>query len=435
MRWVYSLLAYLLLPVLLGYFLWRSRVEPEYRKRWHERIGFIPKQTPGQIWIHAASVGELQAAKPLIDALLERQFYVWVTTFTPTGSDQVQSIWKGRVGHSYLPVDTPGAVSRFLRRLQPGLGMVMESEFWPNLYAGCAQRDIKLVWISARLSERSLSGYKKWLGQGLIQQTMDAVSQVAAQSEADAQRLISAGIHADKVCVTGNIKLDVMPDASVWSRGQAIRQCLGQGPVWVAASTHADEEIAALEAHQRVRQNVPEAVLVLVPRHPQRFEEVALLCQKSGLTFCRHSEDLADMQNTPVVLVDALGVLLPYLAACDVAFVGGSLANIGGHNLLEPAMLGLPVLTGPHVHTWQGVADFLEKAGGLRYVEGVQSLSDQVTAWFTDEAARQACGQAALQAVEQNRGSLVKTLAILEPMLCVGVSPAQSDQNLARRIE
>ncbi|MGH8457779.1 MAG: lipid IV(A) 3-deoxy-D-manno-octulosonic acid transferase, partial [Nevskiales bacterium] len=357
MRRLYSFAFYLLLPLILGYFFWRSLREPGYRQRWRERFGRRPAGAgsavaAGGIWLHVASIGEAQAARPLVESLLKqypRLPPLTLTCITPTGSECLRQLWGERVAHSYLPFDTPAAVTRFLDRLQPKLALVLETELWPNLYASCAARGIPLLMVSARMTETSLKSFNRFPGAGLLRETLACTAGILAQTEADAQRYRRAGAPAERVAVAGNLKFDYRLDPSLVSRAQVLREGWGAArPVWIAASTHEGEEAIVLVAHARLRERQPDLLLVLVPRHPQRFETVAGLCAKSGLSTARRSRGETGDTHSAILLVDTIGELNMFYAAADVVFVGGSLVPVGGHNLLEPAALGLPILVGPH---------------------------------------------------------------------------------------
>lgn len=401
-------------PFAFARLLWRSRREPEYRRRWHERLGFTRNLPTGGLWMHAVSVGEVNAAMPLINELLTRYPHLplTVTTTTPTGSSQLRRHLGDRVGHCYLPYDTPAAVCRFLDRLQPHAGVVMETELWPNLLAAASARGIPVVLANARLSERSARGYRRW--PALTAHTLSRLAHVGAQTAADASRLQTLGLPATRTTVTGNIKFDAQPADP--SPGLALRQRLGEDrPVWLAASTHAGEEGVILSAHRALREHHPQAVLILAPRHPQRFDEVAQLCQKQGWATRRRSAD--DQTGCAVYVADTLGELPALMAAADVVFVGGSLTPVGGHNPIEPAQQGKPILFGPHMHNFAEVRTQVLAAGAGREVPDAATLAAQLCTLIDAPSQQHHMGEAARALVTQHRGATARTMALLAPYL------------------
>ena len=412
MRLLYTFLLYLSTPLVLLRLLWKSRLQPEYRRRVGERFGLVePAEGGVAVWVHAVSVGESLAALPLIEQLIRRhgEGRVWVTTTTPTGSERVQAALGHRVRHSYAPYDLPGSVARFLERARPRQVVIMETELWPNLFRAIRKRGLPLLVANARLSPRSFRGY------GRLRRSIAGVladcTEVAAQSEADAERFRSLG--APRVSVMGNIKFDMTVPEEQLRRGRELRAALGTArPVWIAASTHEGEEQAALDAQRELLKRYPDSALILVPRHPQRFDEVAKLIERSGLRGVRRSAGAPDAQ-TQVLLGDSMGEMFAYFAAADVAFVGGSLVPVGGHNVLEPAALGLPVLFGPHMHNFIAARDLLLGCEAAQVVGDTAQLADAVATLFGNAARRTRMGQAGKAAVEANRGALARLLALL----------------------
>lgn len=419
MRFAYTLLSWLLLPVFLGHLLWRSRHQPEYRHRLAERFGRGPaRQSRPAIWVHAVSVGEVTAAAPLVRRLLERfpEKSIVVTTTTPTGSQRARDLFGGTVTHCYVPYDAPGPVCRFFDRMQPQLAIVIETEIWPNLYRECGRRGIPLVLASARVSEKSVRRYRVLFG--LIRDTLAHGIVIAAQSETDAERFRRIGASRERTWVTGNIKFDFELAPEVAERGRALRSLQAPGrPVWIAASTHQDEEQVLLDAHRRVLERHPQALLTLVPRHPQRFASVAGLIQDAGLRAVSRSSGEICTPQTQVFFGDSMGELTMLYAAADIAFVGGSLVPVGGHNLLEPAALGLPALTGPHNFNAPDIAALLIEQGAVQVVADAAQIATQVTRLFDDPAAREERAAQARAVLLENRGAVDRLLALVAPLL------------------
>ncbi len=411
----YTPLMYLLLPLVLLRLLWRSVRSPAYRQRWKERLGIFPEQpAPGGIWIHAVSVGEVQAIEPLVRHLQNTRprLPITITTSTPTGSERVRLLFHQDVFHVYYPYDLPAAINRFLDKVQPSLLVMVETEIWPNMLKLCKTRAIPTLLANGRLSPQSARRYA-YLGD-FSRRIFGLIDTVAAQSEADAQRFIELGVPTERVKVTGSIKFDMRIPASVQEQTQVIRRVWGDRPVWVAASTHEGEEEQVLAAHQRVLEQIPAALLVLVPRHPERFERVANLVQRQGYTLLRRSSELPCDRHTQVFLGDSMGELPVFLGVADVAFVGGSLVKVGGHNMLEAAAQGVPVLFGPHVYNFSAIARLLRDRGAGVMVHGVEELADQVSAWLQDASERSRVGENGRQAVEQNRGALQHLAQIVD---------------------
>ena len=418
MRIIYNLLIYLAAPVALLLHLWRGLRDPSYRERLGERFGLGPVLTGEPIWIHAVSVGEVQAAEALVRQLLARDppVPVLLTTVTPTGAARVRQLFGDAVQLRYVPFDLPGSVRRFFDRVRPRIAMILETELWPNLYAECGRRRVPLVLASARMSPRSVGRYRllvpvfrRALSHGIV---------IAAQSEADAERFRSIGAAGPRTQVTGNIKFDFQPPPDVESRGRHWRGQHAPGrPVWVAGSTHDGEEAMALDAHRRVLERLPDALLLLVPRHPQRFDAVRELLAKRGERFASRSSGAAIARTTTVMLGDTMGELMMFYAAADVAFVAGSLVPIGGHNLLEPASLGRPVLTGPHNFNSEAVAELLLEAGAARIVKDTEQIAHAVAGLLGNAEARASMGAAGRAVLDANRGALDRLLRLVDPLL------------------
>ncbi len=419
LRVAYLILTYIAVPFLLLHLLWRGFSVPGYRRRIGERFGLgMPRLARSSIWVHAVSVGEVQAAAPLVRALLKRHPGVplVLTTMTPTGAERVRALFGASVIHSYVPYDLAGAVRRFFDWARPSLAIIMETELWPNLYHECGQRRVPLVLASARVSLRSAGRYRRVIP--LFRETLSNGILIAAQTAADAERFRSLGASASRTHVTGNIKFDFELPAEIANRGRQLRdQQARDRPVWVAASTHEGEEAAVLDAHARILEHQPAALLVLVPRHPERFGQVANLLASRGINHVTRSSGALAGPATQVLLGDTMGELTTFYAAADVAFVGGSLVRIGGHNLLEPLALAVPVVTGPHNENATDIAELLIDCGAALVVPDWASLAAEVSWLLGDEAERRKRGAAGSQAILANRGALDRLLALVNPLI------------------
>ncbi len=423
-RTIYSLILYLLVPVVLVRLLARGLRNPAYWRRWGERFGWIAPTASGRvIWLHAVSVGEVRAAAPLARALLERypDHLLLVTTMTPTGSDQVRALFGEQVMHGYVPYDLPSAVRRFLDRARPVVALIMETELWPNIFRECRARAIPVVVANARMSERSMRRYLRF--RRFTASTLADVSVLAAQSPADAERLHLLGAPPAIVHTTGSIKFEIdlpasLREAADFLRGQWGRQRL----VWIAASTHESEEEQVLAAYADLRRRIPRLLLVLVPRHPERFAAVARLVRKTGLPLARRSEQGGALDPAITVLLgDTMGELQLLYMAADVAFVGGSLVRgPGGHNLLEPAAAGIPVVFGPHMFNFEEVSRLTLEHGAGVQVRDAAGLAAAVAAYLEQAERRAGAGEAARRMVEENRGALDRMLALVRPALTAG---------------
>ena len=422
MRWLYTLLFYLITPVVFLLLVIRGLRNSDWLKRWPQRFGwFDPPEKTGGIVVHAVSVGEVNAASTLVKALSQHfpERPLCLTTFTPTGSDRVQSLFRDEVFHVYLPLDLPGAVKRFFDRVQPTLLIIMETEIWPNLYFEAKRRGIPVMIANARISERSIRGYRRF--KRMTTAALSQVSCIAAQSKLDAGRLIEIGADETRLEVTGNLKFDVELPPGLLQQGEAIRQTWGSKRlVLLAGSTHEGDEKPVLEAFKQLLKQFPEALLVLVPRHPERFGRAAQLTRACGLTVCLHSEHIDCPPSAQCFIVDAMGELLPYYAACDVAFVGGSLEAIGGHNVLEPAALAKPVVLGPHTFNFEDITNQLLNTGAAIRVNNAKDLEEACTRLFRQPDLRDQMGRAGLELVKSGQGALERTLEIIEKLITPG---------------
>ena len=417
LRTTYTLLHYLAVPFLLLRLLWRGLRHPGYWRDWRERFGFARPLVHSRrcIWVHGVSVGEVQAAVPVVHAL--RASYpstpVVVTTTTPTGRERVRDAFGSQVHCCYLPFDLPGAVARFLRGVEPRFGIIMETELWPNLLHACADASIPIMLANVRLSQRSADGYARVAN--LVREMLANVSQIAAQTQADAERLIHLGANPEIVRVTGSVKFDVSLPASIGEVAQAIRRSWGvDRGVWIAASTHEGEEVQVLDAFSMVLEVLPDCLLVLVPRHPHRFQEAIAVCRKRGYDCALRSERRDSHENIQVFVGDSMGELPQFYAAADIAFVGGSLVAVGGHNMLEPAALGIPVIVGPELFNFSEISERLGEAGGARVVHDAAQLSSAVVELLSDANLRHWMGEQGRRFVASNRGAIEQLLAQIE---------------------
>lgn len=415
---LYTALVVAAAPLVLLNLVRRGLRNRAYWRRWGERFGRGALSEDCPVWIHAVSVGEVQAAVPLVRRILERYpgLRVLVTTTTPTGSERVRAAFGVEVEHVYAAYDLPGAVGRFLDRVRPRLAVFMETELWPNTLRICAERSIPVVLANARLSERSARGYARF--PGVVGPMLGRIGAIAAQARPDADRFLALGVPGERVQVTGSLKFDVPLPASLREQAEALRRQWGvDRSVWVAASTHEGEEKRVLEAFDRLLQHCPGSLLVLVPRHPERFARVLALARRKGFRVVQRTRAGEDATQAQVFLGDTMGELPLFFAAADVAFVGGSLVPTGGHNLLEPAVLGVPVLFGPHVFNFAEVSSMLMERGAGRQVRGARELAALVCELFQDPDRRHAMGESGREVVVENRGALERLTAVLEPYL------------------
>lgn len=418
LRGLYSAALYLLAPITVYHLIWRGLRQPAYFQRWPERYAVYRDDHPGPtLWVHAVSVGEVNAAVPLVNALRRNRpdLRLLVTTITPTGSERVRALWGDSVEHVYLPYDLPGAVGRFLDHYRPCTALIMETELWPSLMFGCRERGVPVYILNARLSERSLRGYRVLAP--LVGRALRTVHTVAAQSQADGQRFIRLGARAGQIAVTGNLKFDVAVPEGLPAFAGECRQHCGGNPVWIAASTHEDEEVAVLAMHRRLRARFPGLLLLWAPRHPERFRAVTEQARTQGWRVSTRSQARWPQPDDAVFVIDTLGELMSFYACADVAFVGGSLQPIGGHNLLEPAATGTAIVTGPHLHNFVEIAERLDAAGALRIGADADAVEAALSELLADPAQRERMAANGRELVETGRGALARTLDLLQPAL------------------
>jgi 3-deoxy-D-manno-octulosonic-acid transferase len=414
----YSLLLVLLLPTTLYHLVWRGMRQREYLQRWDERFAFYASAAgSGALWLHAVSVGEVNAAAPLVRAL--RQAHpgrpLLLTTVTPTGSARAAALFGDDVRQVYLPYDTPGAVRHFLDHFRPAIAVVLETELWPNLYVETARRGIPLLIVNARLSARSLRGYR-WI-RPLVRIALGAVTHVAAQSKADLDRYLQLGLDPARGSVPGNLKYDQDVPALLVEQAARWRAQWGARPVWIAASTHPEEEAAVLAAHAALLARWPDALLLWAPRHPERFDRVVEQAAAAGLRVRRRPRAREPDAATQCFVIDTLGELVAFYAASDAAFVGGSLQAVGGHNLLEPAALGVPMVVGPHMFNFEEIAARLREAGAVLTIADAGALGPAIAALLGDPQERQRRGEAGRASLAGERGALARTVALVEAAL------------------
>ncbi len=422
---LYTLAVISALPFAALYLLWRARRQPAYLNHWGERFGFLSAMPspfggpPGRtIWLHAVSVGETRAAQPLIAALRLRypQIRILLTHMTPTGRATSEALFGDSVMRSYLPYDTPWAMRRFLRRFKPQLGLIMETELWPNLIAACQHEGIPLLLVNARLSERSAHRYARF--PTLSHEALTGLAAIGAQSSEDATRLNSLG--APNCSVTGNMKFDIDPPPAQLALAGQLRARFRGRPVFLAASTREGEEILLLDAWRKVGAG-DTALLIIVPRHPQRFDDVAKLINDRGMPMQRRSENGELRPATQIVLGDSMGEMFAWYAAADLAFIGGSLLDFGCQNLIEACAVGTPVLLGPSTHNFAEAASEALLCGAARSITNADQLVHEALRLLADAAARERMGHAGKEFANRHRGATQRTLQLilryLEPAL------------------
>lgn len=434
-RLIYTALFYLCVPLFIFHLLSRGRKAPAYLERWGERFAVNGVEMKRCIWVHAVSMGEVIASIPLVERLLVDYPHLplLITTTTPTGSERVKAAFGDRVQHVYCPYDLPGPVNRFLDAVNPVLLVIMETELWPNLLHYSAKRGIPIVLANARLSARSAKGYQRvhWLTRPMLEK----LDMVAAQAQPDGDRFLSLGLKKSHLAITGSVKFDLKVDAALLARAEALRAQLGrERAVWIAASTHEGEEALVLSAFADIRKQVPHCLLVLVPRHPERFTAAAELVASQQYAFLRRSEQREQSLEVPaeidVLVGDTMGELLLLYAASDVAFVGGSLVPRGGHNMLEPLSVGVPIIAGPHLFNFQFVSQQLTERGYLQSVRNAAELGAMVTALFSNEAQRHLLAEQGKEFIAANRGALEKLVGLVKPFLPTQPVPVERSEPL-----
>ena len=417
MRQIYTLLLYFITPFIVLRLYWKARRLPAYKQRIGERFCLSAKKlSPSDIWIHGVSLGEMVAATPLIEALLEKDYCLLITTMTPTGSEYVAKRWADRVQHQYLPYDLPWSLKRFFSQAKPRVGILMETEIWPNLIHQSKRSKIPLLIVNARLSDAAFQSYKKF--KYLFKPILKELTMILAQSDEDAKRFIAIGATAEQVQVMGNMKFDMQFDVSVKPELMSLKEQWGVGrPVLIAASTHDDEERQLLNRLNQLKAAIPALLVLIAPRHPERFEDVYQLSKFLGFKTGRRSQSSSIDADKDVIIFDSLGELLQVYQMSDYAFVGGSLVPIGGHNVLEPLGVHVPVFCGPYMHNSKSICKDLCAAGALVKVNHADELVDAIVALYQDPKKRDQQTKNATAVLNSNRGAVARCMEVIESII------------------
>lgn len=411
-RLVYSLAVAIVTPLVL---LWASLRQRDFIRGFSRRLGFFLPNGNACVWVHAASVGEVQGVSPLVMRLLDRvRCPILFTTFTPAGAQQVKKQFGGKLLQSFVPWDTASSVKRFLRHYRPQLLIVMETEVWPNLYYYCQQQNIPIVIVNARLGDKAYRRYQK--SPRLFRASFSGIKLVGARSKQDSERFQALGVAVEHVRITGNIKYVIDIDARIVKAGQQFKS-QWERRIWLAASTHSGEDEIVLEAHRQLRLQFPDLLLILAPRHPQRANDIVSLMQQHRFSFAKRSQNQTVNADTAVLLVDTLGELRSFYSCADIAFVGGSLAPVGGHNPLEAAALECPIVSGRHIHNFRDEYELLGERSAVLFVENVDELAKAVAQRWQDKDRFVAMAKSARAMLEENQGSLTTTLSLIEAFL------------------
>lgn len=413
-RLIYSFFFYLLIPAVVLRLFWRSMKEPLYRQTLAQRFGFVEFTLADKrplIWVHAVSAGETIAAIPLIRKLIARDFRVLVTTMTPTGRERVGTLLGGSVLHCYAPYDLPGSVARFLKRTNPKCLVIIDTELWPNIIHQCSINKIKTILANGRLSSRSAAGYQKV--SRLTKSMLAELDHVAVQTSSHGKRFIDLGLSVEKLLVAGSIKFDHQLPADYATRVERLKEKTGSRLVIIGASTHPGEEEMILRACTVLRDSHTDLLLVLAPRHPHRSDEVAALAKKNGDLLVRHSHQQSCDKSTTVLLLDTMGELTYFYGISDIAIVGGSLVPVGGHNLLEAVVAGVPVIMGKHLDNIEDIAAMFEEAGGMRIAQDEEQLLQELHFLISSADHRQQLVSNANDVLEKNKGALGKVEALI----------------------
>lgn len=404
MKRIYTFVIYLLVPLILLRLLWKSRKFPAYRQRISERFA-LHKLEPADVWVHAVSMGEVVAVTPLVERFLSQDLRVLMTTMTPTGSQQILNRFKSRVAHQYIPYDLPQCLRRFFKQVRPKVGIIMETELWPNMIYEADLAHIPLVLVNGRISDKAFAHYQHlhWF----FTPFLEKFAWIGTQSDLDTQRFQQLGGPKTKVFMLGNMKFDLADLKSTQNDLASMKAAWGpKRPVWVAASTHDNEEAQLLSQYARIKQAIPDLLLVLVPRHPERFQAVFGLAKQQGWNTGLRSKLETIQKENDVVVVDSMGELLQCYRLCDYAFVGGSLVPIGGHNVLEPIAVQVPVFCGPFMQNAQSICDDLVKHQALQYCSSAEEVADKLIALHQNSSQRTQQIAQASAVLERNRGTV-----------------------------
>jgi len=417
MRFIYTLLFYLALPLIFIRLFIRGKKAPDYRLAWSERLGHFPVKLEKSIWIHAVSFGEAIAATPLIKYLQAKHptLPIIVTTTTPTGRAHLSKTFGNSIHLSFLPYDLPTALGRFMQQVNPKLLILIETELWPNLLHACNRKHIPIILANARLSERSAAKYAK--AKYLIQSMLQAFTCVAAQNNEDGQRFVKLGLPKDRLKITGSIKFDISIAPDIYEKATVLKAQWSDRPVWIAASTHQGEDEKILIAFKIILERFSNALLILVPRHPERFSSVKALCEQEGFSVITRSSEAICQASSQIYLGDTMGDMLMLFAASNVAFIGGSFIPVGGHNLLEPNALGVPSIIGPYYFNFKEITKMFVAANATYIIQNPEELAQKVIALFADPVLAKQRGRNGLQVLAQNRGALAKLCDIIDAIL------------------
>ncbi|MGQ3892267.1 lipid IV(A) 3-deoxy-D-manno-octulosonic acid transferase [Legionella sp. CNM-4043-24] len=417
MRQIYSFLLYILSPLILLRLWWKGLASPAYRERIAERFCLDGADAKDyDVWVHAVSLGEVIAATPLIEALLAKQYRLLVTTTTATGAGRVQVQFSSRVMHRHLPYDLPDVVRRFFKMNQMRVAVIMETELWPNLIRESKQNNVPMLLVNARLSERSCRGYRRlsWL----IKPVLNDFHAILTQSTVDAERFISIGARSEIVQVAGNVKFDLNTHDIDREKYSLIKATWGaERPVVILASTHEDEEAQVLMQAKELQRRMPGVLILIAPRHPERFQTVFNLAQALGFSTGKRSEADSMTKDCDVIILDCMGELLGFYSLSDYAFLGGSFVPVGGHNMLEAIAMRVPVLTGPKVHNFKAIVRDLIAADAIVMVDDASDLVNQIDALHRDEARRTRLIEQAMSVLESNKGALLRYVDRIESLI------------------
>lgn len=413
-RFIYTLLLYLSLPIAILKLIAKERKSPFRNAKLKNQLGFVTKTSSKVIWVHCVSVGEFNAARPLIDQLLDiyPEHRLAITTTTITGAEAVRNHYQDRVIHYFFPFDLPFIVGPFIKKINPVACILLETEIWPNLINNLNKKAIPVVLVNARLSERSFSKYQRFFS-NLVQKTLNQLTLIASQNEHSSERFLSLGVSPNKVVTVGNLKFDSNEKDNP-NTTQSLQQMIGQRRVVVFASTREGEEKKIIKSYVNTKDKF-DALMIIIPRHPQRFDEVYNLIVDSGLDVKRRSDGLRCDENTQVLLGDSMGELLSYYSVCDIAFIGGSLIDTGGQNMLEAAAASKPILFGPSVFNFEQIAQLLLEKDAAIQVDDADDLMKTISSLLLDDPKRQKLGENAKNLIEKHRGAVDRLMKLIIP--------------------